>query len=364
MSQLRFAELFAGLGLGSLAIKSNWPDAHCAFYSEIEKNRVDLLAKHHPGSKNIGDIDFLEAEKMPDFDLLVGGSPCQDLSIARSDREGLDGHESGLFYQYLELIKVKKPKYFLLENVASMNDTERDEITRCLSKASGEEIKPILISSMGFTGQIRMRYYWCNWPILPRVSDPVDPRHCIDKSVIPDRPTSDFIDVLDLHSAYTPRGKMKDPKSLAKGKSDWDFVAWSRSTRYQHFDDYAKFNDWLAHNEGRKYKHITKGKKAKSLINISYVEQRIKINIQANTLLTGPGCSIFSSRNFIRHGDKMRMLTPLECARLQGIPDEHIVGWKDGAAYKAIGDAFTLPVITHIMESLKAHINNPSSNRG
>jgi DNA-cytosine methyltransferase len=349
--QLRYAELFAGLGLGSLAIKRVFPDAKCAFYSEIEKNRVELLKKHHPGVKNIGDIDFLDAESVPAFDLLVGGSPCQNLSIANTNtREGLDGHESGLFYQYLELLRVKKPKWFLLENVASMSKDDRDEISRCLG------VQPVEINSLYFTGQIRKRLYWCNWPMLPLPTEPIDPRWCIDQSVMPDKPTSEFIKVEELYSAYTPKGKMKNPKALAKGNSDWDFVAWSRSTRYKEFEgikNKPKFEEFK--KEHPVFKFLVE---KDFYVKVSHVEQRIKVNMQANTLLTGKGCSIFSSRNFIRHKTKMRILTPLECARLQGIPDGHLDGWSDGAAYAAIGDAFTLPVIEFIFSSLKAHLES------
>jgi DNA-cytosine methyltransferase len=356
---MRYAELFAGLGLGTLAMRAVFgDDAKCVFYSEIEKNRCALLKELHPGVKNIGDIDYLDTDNVPGFDLLVGGSPCQNLSIANTQtREGLEGHESGLFYQYLELIKEKKPKWFLLENVESMDDKERDEITRCLSKAMGMEIRPVVISSYGFTGQVRLRYYWCNWPILEWPTDGVDPRHCIDKSVVPEKHLSDFIDLDELHAAYKPGGKMKNPKSYIKDSCDWDFVAWSRSTRYKEFDTEKEYKDF-ANEKGFTHYQVKPGKKKK--FKISYVEQRIKINMQANTLLTGPGCSIFSSKNFIRHKTKMRPLTPLECARLQGIPDDHLKGWSDSAAYKAIGDAFTLSAIIHIMKSLKAHMQDTS----
>jgi DNA-cytosine methyltransferase len=352
--QLRYAELFAGLGIGSLAIKEVFPDARCAFYSEIEKHRNSILAKNHPGVKNVGNIEFVNISDLPGFDLMIGGSPCQDLSIARSKREGLDGHESGLFYQYLEVLAVKKPKYFVLENVASMSRDDRLEITKQLAKVSGQIIKPVEINSLYFTGQARKRLYWCNFPILQAPDKAVDPRHCIDKSVPCDRPTEEFIDVNALHSAYTIKGKLKDPKSLANGKSNWDLVSWSRSTRYKTFQNEEQFKEWQSNNPGKVYKTSKPNGKVK----ISYVEQRIKINLQANTLLTGNGCSIFSSRNFVRNGNKMRTLTPLECARLQGISDGYLEGLKSSTAYKVIGDAFTLPVITHIMKSLKAHIES------
>lgn len=349
---LRYAELFAGLGLGSLAMKKVFPDSKCVFYSEIEKHRNKLLEKMHPGVKNIGDIDYLEGiiDNLPSFDIVIGGSPCKNLSIANTQtREGLKGHESALFFRYLELIKQKKPKYFLLENVASMPDDDKHEITRCLAQAMGQRITPIEISSLNFTGQDRKRYYWCNWPALPLPTEAVDPRHCIDKSVIPDKPTAKFIQVENLKSAYKPSGKMANPKNFAKDSSNWDFVSWSRSTRYPEFDTEADLERFLSANPGLKYNRSSSRK-------ISHPEFRIKINMKANTLVTGVGCTVMSSKNFIRHKTMMRLLTPVECARLQGIPDGHMDGFTNGAAYKAIGDSFTLPVVEHILMSLKKHI--------
>ena len=345
--KLRYAELFAGLGIGSLAIKKAFPDAECAFYSEIEKNRCALLAKMHPGVKNIGDIDFLDIDRVPKFDLIIGGSPCKDLSIARSQREGLDGYHSGLFYQFLELIREKKPRYFLLENVASMRNEDRDEISRCLG------VKPVEINSRHFTGQSRKRLYWFNWDMLPLPQDLGNAAPVVDRGVIPTQDLEEFFDPEALHAAYDSEGKIDDPLAyLKKTAKRWQFIAWSRSTRYKSFVNYAEYNAWKAKHP--KVDH-TKKESNKS-ISISYVEQRIKIDMDANTLLTGNGCTIFSSKNLVRLGNKARLLTPKECARLQGIPDTHLEGWKASAAYKAIGDAFTLDSVVHIMNSLKASL--------
>ncbi len=80
---------------------------------------------------------------------------CQDLSIAKKGRQGLQGERSGLFYEYLRILKEFKPKYFLLENVASMHKTAKDVITQELFG-----IEPILICSSKLTAQNRKRLYW------------------------------------------------------------------------------------------------------------------------------------------------------------------------------------------------------------
>jgi site-specific DNA-cytosine methylase len=67
-------------------------------------------------------------------DLIVFGSPCQDLSIAKKGRQGLSGERSGLFYEAVRIMKDLKPKYFLMENVNSMSQDSKDEITEVLGR--------------------------------------------------------------------------------------------------------------------------------------------------------------------------------------------------------------------------------------
>lgn len=353
---IKYGELFAGIGVGSLALRRVFGDqAKCEFYSEIHPQRVKIHDKHFAGHKNIGNIDFVDIDRLPKIDLLIGGPPCQDLSIARGKgREGLDGDQSGLFYKYLDVLREKKPKYFIMENVASMKDEDRDEISRCLG------VQPIMISSLHFTGQNRERYYWCNFPVQTALPAPVDPRMCIDKTDIPTESLSKYIKLSELHSAYKPTGKMKNPKSYAKDSCDWDFVSWSRSTRYKTFENDEALDDWLVDTErGSEFEYKIMNTTDGS-IKISYVEQRIKINIQANTLVTGKHCARMSAKNFVRHKGKMRPINTVEALRLQGLPDDYLSGLSDSAIYSAVGDSFTLGPIVHILKSLKEVISNES----
>lgn len=91
-------------------------DACCIGFSEYDKSASDVLRYRFPNIKNYGDIKKIDWSEVPDFDLLVGGSPCQDLSIA-GKRAGLGGERSGLFAEYVRALKEKKPDYFIWENV-------------------------------------------------------------------------------------------------------------------------------------------------------------------------------------------------------------------------------------------------------
>lgn len=171
---MRIYDLFTGLGGFSLAAQNVLPGSEVVLWSEIEKFSIQTYLKNFPdhAGKNIGDIGrtCFDLDKrgqwdvnefriscLPEVDLVMGGSPCQDLSIARGNREGLVGDKSGLFFAFAEIVKIKRPKFFLLENVASMRKEDRDMITTVLG------VEPVEISSDLFTPQKRRRLYWFNW---------------------------------------------------------------------------------------------------------------------------------------------------------------------------------------------------------
>ena len=105
--------LFSGVGGFEIGLPKDW---EIVGFSEIDKYASQVLKYHYPNVKNYGDITKIRTEDLPDFDLLTGGSPCQDLSIA-GKRRGLAGTRSGLFLEYIRILCDKKPRYFIWENV-------------------------------------------------------------------------------------------------------------------------------------------------------------------------------------------------------------------------------------------------------
>ena len=104
---------FAGVeGIG-MGLPEEWERVG---FSEIDKYASQVLAYHYPNVKNYGDITAIDWEQVPDFDLLTGGSPCQDFSIA-GKRRGLAGNKSSLAWEYIRGLRSKKPRYFIWENV-------------------------------------------------------------------------------------------------------------------------------------------------------------------------------------------------------------------------------------------------------
>ncbi len=91
----------------------------CIGFSEIDKYAVQTYQKHYPNHKNYGDITKINAKSLPDFDLLVGGFPCQAFSIA-GKRKGFEEARGTLFFEIARILQTKKPRLLLLENVKGL----------------------------------------------------------------------------------------------------------------------------------------------------------------------------------------------------------------------------------------------------
>lgn len=114
--KIKVFEMFAGVGGFSQAFPKDWG---LVGVSEIDKYASMVLKYHYPNVKNYGDCKTINWNEVPDFDLLTGGSPCQDFSIA-GKRAGIMGSRSGLVWEYIRCLNEKKPRYFIWENVKGL----------------------------------------------------------------------------------------------------------------------------------------------------------------------------------------------------------------------------------------------------
>ncbi len=119
----------------------------CVGYSEIDKYAIQVYEKHFKGHKNYGDITRINTKSIPGFDLFVGGFPCQSFSIA-GKRRGFEDTRGTLFFEIARILKDKRPRYFVLENVKGL-----------LSHDEGSTFK-VIITTLDELG------YFVEWQVL------------------------------------------------------------------------------------------------------------------------------------------------------------------------------------------------------
>lgn len=158
--------LFDGMSCGRIALERAGIKVDNYFSSEIKPHALQVADINWPQdtANRLGDITQINGKALPEIDLLIGGSPCQDFSSANAQRLGVAGPKSKLFFEYVRLLKETKPKYFLLENVR-MKKEHQDFVSSVMG------CEPIAINSELVAPHLRHRVYWTN---IPGIEQPKD----------------------------------------------------------------------------------------------------------------------------------------------------------------------------------------------
>lgn len=176
---MKVLSLCDGIACGRIALERAGIPVDEYYAAEIKDIAIKVAMSNYPDIIQIGDVNkitykngILSTEKgefyINHFDLVMFGSPCQSFSSAMraEHRVGLEDKErSGLFLECYRILKEIKPTYFLMENVASMRNNDKNVISDLLG------VQPILIDSATVTGCSRKRYYWTNIPITTSLED-------------------------------------------------------------------------------------------------------------------------------------------------------------------------------------------------
>ena len=277
--------LFDGMSCGQIALNKLGIKYDNYYASEIDKFAIGITKKNYPNTIHLGDVRDVKGEDLPKIDLLFGGSPCQSFSNAGNGK-GFEG-SSGIFWEYVRVLREVKPKYFMLENV-KMKKEWQDIITKELG------VEPIAINSSLLSGQNRPRLYWTN---IPGVEIPEDKGIKL-KDILEDD------NLVDKQHLMTPKA-MIYMDGLRNGKQRWDY-----------------------------HKNTLDGKAA------CIVASFYKLS----------GLGVLDYRTL---GKPCRRLTPVECERLQTVPDNYTESASRTQRYKMIGNGWTVDVIAHIFSYMK-----------
>jgi len=373
--EIRVAELFAGVGGFRLGLEKASNRYKTVWSNQWEPGKKQQIAseiyKKRFGEENHSNIDIakVQTKDIPDFDLLVGGFPCQDYSVARtlSQAAGLEGKKGVLWWEIHKILKEKKtkPGFIFLENV--------DRLLKSPAKQRGRDFAVMLasLSDLGYIvewriinaadygmPQRRRRIYFLgyhkNSPLFKKIKKSKNPESWIInegvlaksfKIKIPENKINNFNlegDLAEISEDFNKPGKnspfenagiMIDRKVWTiKTKSDYngnkkvlkDILLPEKEVMEEFFIEEKSLSKWKYHKGAKKEKRITsKG------ITYDYAEGAMvfpdSLDSPSRTIVTGEGGSSPSRFKHVikTESGKLRRLTPIELERLNMFPDNH-----------------------------------------
>lgn len=332
--------LFDGISSGQVALKRAGIDVEQYYASEIDKFAIKVTQDNFPDTIQLGDVSNWREWDLPKVDIIMAGSPCQGFSRA-GKHLNFEDPRSKLFFHFVDILNHYKPKYFLLENV-KMKGEWRDVISEYLG------VEAVLINSNLVSAQNRPRYYWTNIPNIQQpqdkqiflgdiIEDDVDEKyHLTDKWLEWWEKNKDF----QIKKKYSDVNPDKAVCMVARQYANWNgtFVtvpfamterrtAEARRLRSEHMKKYG--TDYCS----RRGKELVPRRDSKmNCLTATY-------SLKEHTVLD----------NQLVY----RKLTPVECERLQTLPDGYTSAVSDAQRYKALGNGWTVDVIAHILSNME-----------
>tara|TARA_E500000305_G_scaffold49493_1_gene38666 strand:- start:208 stop:1323 length:1116 start_codon:yes stop_codon:yes gene_type:complete len=368
---MRVYSAFDGMSCGQVALKRNgiYPTTYLS--SEVDKYPIAVTQYNFPNTIQIGDINKVNPHSIKDIDLMIGGSPCQDVSFSGKGKGLIEGERSNLFFKWAEHLDIIKPKYFLLENVR-MKKEYQDIISNTLG------VQPIMIPSSLVSAQKRDRWYWTNIPFDMPTDKNIYLKDIVEDGYV-DRDKSFCID-----ANYFKGGNLKtyfkkhrrqlvfdDHSCIQVGEADikgYDIIkrVYSRE---------GKSPTLTTMQGGHREPKVVCGQMVGRKINPK-TNKRDDYNPNIKTKqrieLKGDGKSgaltTVQKDNLVVTDKYWRSLTPKECERLQTLADDYtmfgdfnvysncesdIKDISKTQRYKMLGNGWCVDVVTEIFKGLK-----------
>lgn len=328
-----FIDLFAGIGGTRIGFES--AAGRCVFTSEYDRHCVETYrANFRPDHEIAGDIRAVAPEAIPDHDVLVAGFPCQPFSIAGVSKKNALGRAHGfecatqgtLFFDICRILAVKRPLAFMLENVRNLRSHDKgrtfDVIIRSLNDL-GYTVDFSVIDAQAFVPQHRERIFIVGFS----------------------QPTAFTMDMIGIPEADGPKlGRILHPENGTE-VPEADYTLGSNAevnSKYtlsahlwKYLRDYAARHK--AQGNGFGFGLVTAADIARTLSARYYKD----------------GSEILVSRGPRRNP---RRLTPRECARLMGFPDEFQIPVSDTQAYRQFGNSVVVPVIEAVAKAMQPYV--------
>jgi DNA-cytosine methyltransferase len=297
---MKVLSLFDGCGMAAQALKNLNIKIEKYYASEIDKFAILIANKNHPDIIQLGDINNWRNWKIKTPDLIIAGSPCQGFSFS-GKQLNFEDTRSKLYFVFEDILKHYKPKYWLLENVKMKKEYRYIISARLFTE-------PILINSSLVSAQNRKRLYWSNIKINQPDDEKIYLKDILESGVV-DKDKSYCID-----SNYWKGGNLKSY-----------FVSKRRQLIFE------------------------------NAVQIGYIKQ----NHRGSRIYSKNGKSVCATvggwgmkTGLYKDGLNFRKLTPIECERLQTLPDNYTEGVSNTQRYKMLGNGFTIKIIEHILKGI------------
>ena len=341
---INVVSLFNGMNTGRVALENQGFKVNKYYSSEIKPYAIELTQYHYPDTIQVGDVTKWREWDIDwkSIDLVLSGSPCQDLSAA-GKRAGINGKKSSLFWVFIEIlehIKSLNPNVlFFQENVGSAPIKDVGIMSRALG------VYPVRFNSELVTAQLRDRYYWTNirtkqtmFDIVVDIPDPKD-RKIMFKDILTD--------------GYTDREKAR---AILESE---ERLNTDLSKMYKRYKEIGMIN--IVYLE--KYKDLVSVEneklkvKTNTVDGFQYATKDDCINLSFASSTTRRGritkgkspCLLQGNEPlFAFTGDNIRPLNKIELCRLQGFPDDYCDILTRNKAASLLGDGWTLPIVEHI----------------
>lgn len=312
----KFIDLFAGIGGMRLAYES--AGAHCVYSNEWNKYSQQTYYANF-GEQPDGDITKVAAESIPDHDILVAGFPCQPFSIAGVSKKQSMGRATGfedktqgtLFFDICRILKEKRPKAFMLENVKNLCSHDRGRTFKVIQEALAELNYKVffeILDGKEYVPQHRERIVIVGFD-MNRYGEDIDFKFDLAEGK---KPVVKDILESDVSDRYTLSDKL------------WVYL---QNYAAKHKAAGNGFGYGIAPLDG-----ITR------TISARYYKDGSEILIA-------------------QEGKNPRRLTPRECARLQGFPDNFKIPVSDTQAYKQFGNSVVVPLMAEVAKLVVKKLN-------
>lgn len=311
----RYFSTFSGIGGFELGIQNAMPNAQCVGYSEINTHAITVYRRQFPDHRFCGDISYIDGTNLPDFELFVGGFPCQSFSIA-GKRGGFADTRGTLFFEIARIVREKQPRLLLLENVKGL-----------LSHDQGRTFVTV-ISTLDELG------YDCQWQVLNSADFgvPQSRERVFIVGHLRGQPRPDVFPLEQPEETHSVHFRRTPSTSLSGARVE---------RKRQEASRCAVIPDASV----RGYQIVT----ACQVVNLAYLPSNFRRGRVSGTAFTLD--TTMQQYTLDKEGE-LRRLTPMECERLQGFPDGWTEGISDTQRYKCLGNAVTVNVIRAIVSKL------------